>query len=416
MRLLLLSALLSLPLVGVSGQDSTRVVSANDPLGALLDDMAAGVLADTTEAPAGHLDVGIERARPGGVVEQVSRNLERVVDALTIEGRTVTTAIFPALSYSSRSGFGFGLMPILNIDRGRLPKPASVSFSCIISTKKMFEIQLDADVALPGRMQLTAEAKMEKQPDELYAIGNGLHKSHIAEHEYHRQLVSAELVKSFGRRGHLIGGVSLDADHYTFSKQTSWGVDSVAALEILSQGAGWNGGAGAVFGVDTRDRPLAPHSGWHVRLIGMGYAVGHHFGLLTLDARRYWSLPLRSTLAAQVYVQHSWGDVPFVKKPTCGGTHLGRAIGHYLKYVDRTAWLGQVEWRVPIVWRLGLAAFGAAANVCHDRPGAFSHVHGMGGAGVRLAIFEKTGLNLRVDYARSGRGDQSFWFSIREAF
>lgn len=415
------------PIAALALALSDSVPPQNDPLGDILDQMvleadSAQRAADDSAniaPPAAVLTEEIPRQQTstgGAIVEQVSKNLEKVIDFLTIDGRRVSTAIFPAISYNSRSGFGFGLMPMLNINGHRLPKPASVSFSFLISTKRMFEIQCDANLELPHRLSLTAEGKLEKQPDRLYALGNGRRKEPIAEYEYHRQLLTAELVKGFGRKARLIGGINLDADHYTFSALEPFGTDSLQALRLFAGGGGWNGGAGAVIGYDSRDRVLAPHRGAHVRLIAMGYFAGHRYGLLTFDARRYWPLPLKSTFAAQLYIQHSWGDTPFAKLPTCGGSHLGRAIGHYLKYLDRSAWLAQIEWRVPLVWRLGLAAFAAAANVCHDRTSIFGDIHAMGGGGLRLVIFEKAGLSARLDFGASNHGDRSFFFGLREAF
>ena len=355
------------------------------------------------------------------VADGVIRLAETVLDALTIERPGYSLALYPAASYSGRSGLALGVMPLLQLRSHRLPHPATLTPVVLISTKRMFEVQCDADVYLPHRVDLTAKFEAYKQPDDLYEVGSWRNKSSIARYDFSRRMFTFEALKGLGESGPWRLGLTADVDYYSFSDiEPSSPQVSSRAVSLARSGSGASYGLGAVGGYDSRDNVLAPANGFYTRVSALAYgrkrALGGAYGLAVADVRHYWPLPLSSVMAAQVYIGVGWGDVPFTKMPTCGGTRLGRAIGHNLKYVDRAAWLAQAEWRVPLFWRVGATAFGAVGNVASQARFAFSDVHVMCGAGLRLAVFPGKGLNLRLDGGISNYGDKAIYFNVREAF
>ncbi len=351
----------------------------------------------------------------------VIRLAETVLDALTMDRDRWSLAIYPAASYSSRSGLAVGVMPMLQINADRLPKPATITPAILISTKRMFEVQCDADVHLPHSIDLTAKIEAFRQPDDLYEPGNQKGKSAIGEYDFNRLTLNAELLKGLGGASPWRMGVALDVDHYSFSNISPQGDSLSARVNILTRaGAGDNFGLGLAIGYDTRDDALWPRRGAYTRLKAIGYGrlgdSGHKFCAITLDARRYVPIGDKMALALQGYADIRCGHAPFTKMATCGGTRLGRAIGHNLKYLGRGAWLAQAELRAPLFWRIGATAFGALGNVTENASGIFTSVHAMCGAGLRLAVFPGKGLNLRLDGGVSSRGDKAIYFNIREAF
>ena len=346
---------------------------------------------------------------------------ETVLDALTIDRSSWSLALYPAASYSSRSGFAIGIMPMLQIRSSRLPRPATITPSALVSTKRMFEVQCDADVYFNHRLDLTAKFEAQRQPDNLYNIGNQRNKHSVADYDFSRQMLTAELLKGIGPSSPWRIGVTADFDRYSFSNIDAAPSDSSLAINLASDADGSNFGLGATFGFDSRNNTLWPTSGTYMRLKFLGYGKisghGHAFGSATLDARRYFGFRSdRLILALQAYADLRWGDTPFPKLATCGGTRLGRAIGHNLKYIDNAAWLAQAELRAPLFWRVGGTLFGAAGNVGNRWDNIFSNLHLMCGAGLRLAVFPGKGLNLRLDGGISSRGDKALYFNIREAF
>lgn len=347
---------------------------------------------------------------------------ERVLEALTVERPSWSLALYPAASYSGRSGLALGVMPMLHVSSPRLPRPATVTPAVLVSTKGMFEVQCDADVYLPRRVDLTAKVEAYRQPDDLYAPGGGSGKRPLARYDFSRQSAQVEALKGLGPDGPWRVGLGLDFDRYSFSSVAPASeAEAEAAARLASSGSGPNFGLGAVGGYDSRDDALWPSAGAYVRLKAMGYAKiggrGHDFCSLSLDARRYAGLGGgRSVLALQVCAETRLGRAPYTKMATFGGTRLGRAVGHNLKYVDRGAWLAQAELRFPLFWRLGATLFGGAGNVAHKWRDAARGVHLMCGGGLRLAVFKGKKLNMRLDGGISSRGDRAVYLNIREAF
>lgn len=346
---------------------------------------------------------------------------ESVLEALTVERSSWSLALYPAASYSGRAGLAVGIMPMLHIGSPRLPRPATVTPVAMFSTKRMFEIQCDADIYLPRRVDLTAKVEIYRQPDDLYAPGNGKGKSPLARYDFARQSAQIEAVKGLGADGPWRIGANMDFDRYSFSSVRPAEDGEADAVErLVSGGAGENFGFGAVAGFDSRDTPLWPSAGVYARLKAMGYAKigvrGHDFCALTLDARHYAPLGASAVLATQLYADVRLGTAPYTKMATFGGTRLGRAVGHNLKYVDRGAWLAQAELRFPLFWRLGATLFGGAGCAAGKWRDAARGVHLMCGGGLRLAVFKGKRLNMRLDGGVSSRGDGAVYLNIREAF
>lgn len=344
---------------------------------------------------------------------------ETVLDALTIERDKFSLALYPAGSYSGRYGLALGVMPLLQIRHDGWPRNATITPAILVSTKRMFEVQCDADIYLPRRVDIAAKFEAYRQPDDLYPVGNGRNKSPLARYDFSRRFFSADVLKGCGGSGLWRAGLKLEFDRYSFSDiEPSSPVDSSAAFSLAMSAEKSSYGAGVIGGYDGRDKVLSPSSGLYALASFTGFVCDDRqgFGLMTIDVRNYWPLPHESVLAAQLYASAAWGDVPFTKMPTCGGTRLGRAIGHNLKYVDSKAWLAQAEWRVPLFWRIGAVAFGAVGNVADDAAAIFSDVHVMCGAGLRLAVFPGKGLNLRLDGGISNHGDRAIYLNVREAF
>lgn len=360
-------------------------------------------------------NVGAVRQMADGAVNLA----ETVLDALTIERDKFSLALYPAGSYSGRYGLALGIMPLLQIRHDGWPRAATVTPAILVSTKRMFEVQCDADIYLPRRVDIAAKFEVYRQPDDLYPVGKGRDKSPLARYDFSRLFFTADVLKGCGASSPWRAGVRLEFDKYSFSDiEPSSQADSAAAFSLAWSAEKSSYGAGVIGGYDGRDNVLSPSSGLYALASVSGFVCDdwQGFGLMTIDVRHYWPLPVESVLAAQLYASAAWGDVPFTKMPTCGGTRLGRAIGHNLKYVDSKAWLAQVEWRVPLFWRVGAVAFGALGNVADGAADIFADLHVMCGTGLRLAVFPGKGLNLRLDGGISNHGDRAIYFNVREAF
>ncbi len=353
-------------------------------------------------------------------VQNVVNAAETVLDALTIERDTWQLALYPAASYSHRTGLALGIMPSLQLKNSRA-QPTTITPSVLISTHKMFEIQCDANVYFRKNRNLDAKAEFFYLPDDYYGPGNvaqdgNAKKNVLAEYKFCSYTFNADINQEF--ECGLQIGIAADFAFHRFKDIEAR--DDTYINSILSD-EGWSNALGLVLGYDTRDDVIFPRKGWYARLKTLIYThlLGSHanFTAVTLDARRYVAIGQQSTFAMQFYANSVGQNAPFYKMSTCGGTRLGRAIGHNLKYIDRYAWLMQTELRVPIYWRIGATAFAALGNVQHTlATDILNNSHAMLGCGLRLKIFSDKGLNLRLDGGISSRGDKAIYYNIREAF
>ena len=347
--------------------------------------------------------------------EKVIGLAETVLKALTVESGRVKMAVYPAGAYGERTGLEIGVMPTVQIGSEKFRQPLTITPSVLVSTKKMFEVQADMELYTRGGTDVIMKAEMYRLPDDYYETGNGRGKKSVAEYRFERRMVTAEALRHIGDRG-LIGGVFVDVDRYNFRDIEV--KDTTAETWRLWEDAGTSFGGGVVVGRDSRDNTLQPRRGTYtrVRLTGYRRDDGRKFQKVEVDARRYFGIGEKATLAIQMYAARSWGQCPFPKMPTHGGTRLGRAIGHSMKYVDAGAWIAQAEVRRPLFWRIGGVLWTGVGTVFGETSQVMEGMHVMGGGGIRVSVFKDGGLNLRLDGGVSQRGDGAIYLNIREAF
>lgn len=178
-------------------------------------------------------------------------------------------------------------------------------------------------------------------------------------------------------------------------------------------------GAGARIDWDTREPQLYPFSGHLLSFSAVGHPGGTatHDGYTTfsLDYRQFFNTWGRQVLAVQGLADVAVGDTPLHYLPYLGGSSATRGYPEG-RFRDDIAVQGQVEYRFPIVWRLGGVVFGAAGQVAPSVDElSLSGLPLAGGVGLRIAVNTEENINIRLDFAvtREGTG---FYINVREAF
>jgi outer membrane protein assembly factor BamA len=169
---------------------------------------------------------------------------------------------------------------------------------------------------------------------------------------------------------------------------------------------------------DTRDNLFAPTTGSfaHASVAHSDDAFGadHRFTRYTGDARRYWRLG-RGVLAGQAYVEATTGNVPFDQLALVGSGSVMRGYARG-RFRDRDLAAAQIEYRAPIVGRLGAALFAGGGTVAPTigKLGSSSVLPSFGG-GARWLLLPKQGTTVRVDYGM-GTGSSGLYIAFNEAF
>ncbi|HWZ21533.1 MAG TPA: BamA/TamA family outer membrane protein [Cytophagaceae bacterium] len=172
---------------------------------------------------------------------------------------------------------------------------------------------------------------------------------------------------------------------------------------------------------DTRDNVLNSTKGWYLSVIntvhGRAFGGNFNFNKLVIDVRKFISpFPHRKqTLAIQTFIQCNTGNSPFNELGLIGGPMIMR--GYYLgKYRDNILAAMQVEYRIKIIGRFGMATFlstgEVAGQVNNLRVPSLRVAYG---AGLRIKVSNKDNLNLRLDYGL-GNGAGLIYFAVAESF
>jgi hypothetical protein len=226
----------------------------------------------------------------------------------------------------------------------------------------------------------------------------------------------SQILKNIGNQ--LYGGISQTLNHLSkpaFSQSNSGNMEK---LRSAPGGNGyWAKSLGASLVYDGRDFALNALKGMYVDFsVHQGWSSeGKGYQMLSFDGRFYHLFStLKGTIAIQFVHRASFGYVPFRLMPSLGGPSLLR--GYYAGQLreNRMAF-SQLEWRQHLIGRFGLVLFAGAGNVANKYGNLLEEVHHQAGIGLRFQIRKSERINLRIDYAHTGKFS-NFYVVLAEAF
>jgi outer membrane protein assembly factor BamA len=170
---------------------------------------------------------------------------------------------------------------------------------------------------------------------------------------------------------------------------------------------------------DSRDNLFAPYHGsyWEASaaIFRKGIGSDYNFERYNLNLRSYIPTFPRHVLALQLYGNFINGEAPFQILSYLGGQNFMR--GYYMgRFRDKHAVILQSEYRLPVWWRFGGAAFASVGDVVPKLDQfKLSNLKVTYGVGIRFAVDPKERLNLRLDFAWAD-DTAGFYFTFIEAF
>ncbi|MGP8217788.1 MAG: BamA/TamA family outer membrane protein [Bacteroidia bacterium] len=212
----------------------------------------------------------------------------------------------------------------------------------------------------------------------------------------------------------------LGLDYY-YENDIIWGTSSTGELqtgEITGSQGSDNSGAGLDLFYDTRDSIYFPKKGWYIKVnsyfnspeLGSTYTYNKIIG----DISWYKRLSGRIVLALNEHTQLTSGDVPFNQMGLVGGRYQMR--GYYTGYYrDDDLTLLQAEFRIHLIGRFAVVAFGSAAAIgnAHVFPESPFPILAEG-IGLRYNYNVKRHINIRGDI---GYGNTvEYYLTVLEAF
>ncbi len=354
-------------------------------------------------------------------VDKTTGLADKMIDIVTWEKPKYTFSLYPIGGYSPRTGFEFGVMPVININTQmeeglKYRRSTTIAPYFMVSTTGMYSFDIDLVAYTKKQWFFRTKTQFLYLPDTYYGIGNEDKDEPYSEYLLHQFSMNGDILK--GWRDKLFFGVRLDFNYSHNSDITG----ALLTPETPGYAGGWANGMGPVVAFDTRDNVSYPSKGWIVTASSLWFfsnSLGDYgFSNYNVDVRKFFSIKDdKMVLAAQAYLNITDGNTPFYKLSSLGGKHFLRGIPSPLKYIDNSVWYIQTEYRQYIWWRIGAVAFvgtGRAFNFFNNE--LFNDLHVAGGAGLRFKVLPNDGLNLRLDFGMTNRGDNSIYFTLREAF
>lgn len=295
-------------------------------------------------------------------------------------------------------------------------RPSSIRAALIYTQKKQSIIEFGHDLYLGGEdYHLIGNINFTNFSDRFYGIGNNT--SEDMEENFRSRITRISI--NFQKRviASFNIGILYEFEHNKIIEVEKDG--QLAKGEILGSGGGTASGIGLLMNRDTRNDIFFPSSGdfWQLStsMFMSGLGSSYDFTRYSLDLRKYFPLFSSHVLAFQSMLNIITGDPPFQMLSLMGGQNWMR--GFYRgRFRDKNMIIFQIEYRVPLWWRLGLVTFLAFGDVADKAdnfvPRNFKY---SGGWEFRYLLSRKEKINVRFDF---GFSKESFgvYIAVSEAF
>ena len=334
--------------------------------------------------------------------------------------RRVRILPVPAFGYEPETRWHVGAVGLAQWRRSAadtLRRPGSAKLEVNFTQNKQLVLTGEWNTFSPAERTLTQGlVSFLRFPENYWGVGNDAPAA--AQERYDSRRFEAKLAILRQVRPHVFVGPRVQAQNVWRIAPAPGGL--LDRRTVTGAGGGWSVGAGGAAAYDTRTSVFTPTRGTLVALsaTGFGPALGSNFRFTRyeLDARRYWPIGRRVTLAGQLVLTTHSGEPPFRMLALLGSD--GPMRGYYRgRFRDRQLAAAQAEVRFPLIWRFGAAAFAGAGQVARgfDEFNLRSLKPSLGG-GLRFLVDRQENVNLRLDYAVGEAGNTGFYVSFGEAF
>lgn len=337
--------------------------------------------------------------------------------------------VVPIGFYQEETSVGLGVTGGYYFKSNSLDRISSISGSAIYTFLNQAKVNLNvrANVA-DNKVSLLGNINLRHYVEHYYGISNdvnelfGLDGSGI--NVYTSQAFDINVQPFYNFTRDVSAGVYLRARGERMVKFNEPLQACIDACKQKFGTAGWDDyfmwGIGLQFMYDSRDNIFYPqkfsnflkfNATTYSKQLGSSYS----FTGINFDFRQYIPTWLGQVLAWQVKFETALGDeLPFQMLPTVGGSDNIRGIRER-KFIDNTMFEFQVEYRIPIWWRLKAAVFCSVGDVFDIyNPSIVKPKVGYG-VGLRCRLNDAR-VHLRVDVAGNNYGEWKFYITATEAF
>ena len=322
----------------------------------------------------------------------------------------------PILFYTPETGVAGGAAGMYLYRDPSDRRASTITADIIYTENKQIMIETSGDQYFAGGLyRLVSYVTFQKYPNTFWGVGNS--SPDDSKEDYTPRLYHLDAALTKNLFSHFSVGPALLLERIFMVERE--------AGKMLASGAlpGSNGGTTVGLGIDanwdSRDNTYSTQSGSFCELIFGFYRrpIGSDYSYndVRVDVRHFIQLFSDHVLGFQGVVESIGGSAPFNGLAKIGGQNLMR--GYFFgRYRDKKSLALQAEYRMPVVWRIGVVGFASAGQVADS----FSHFGTnrfwyAGGGGLRFAWSPEERINLRLDYG-VGSGSSGMYITFSEAF
>ncbi|MDR9827836.1 BamA/TamA family outer membrane protein [Vibrio sp. FNV 38] len=335
------------------------------------------------------------------------------------DNKLIDMSYLPTAYYTPEKKFGVGLLMVGLYYTGGADKaeqPSSLVVNSFISQNKSYGVSIENMTYFKqAKQRLLLDIELHNESSVYYGKGVAAGDMDSNKHEFDEVLYSFKptWMTEFGDNYYLgIGGNVT----YARADKLEHVVGGYRQMPFYQLASGTSAGVVLSSIYDSRDYRLNPNEGWLFQLDAGAYQnfdTDKTYSLYDVELNNYISLaPMPGLVAWQVQGQFTDGDVPWYMSPDLGGSSAMRG---YIKgrYRDDHMLMGQVEYRLPIVQRLGMVFWGAAGSVASSVSELSDDILSSYGTGFRFRIKDR--INLRADVG-FGQNETTFYLNVNEVF
>jgi hypothetical protein len=322
----------------------------------------------------------------------------------------------PETKFAAGAGALYSFRPKHNIPEAR---PSSVRMAATVTQRKQVILALSPELYFKDESYyLLGWFTYYRYPNKFWGIGNDTPDE--AEEPFTMNYVRAMLNVQKRVAPGLYIGARYQFEHINFIETTEDGLLQAGTIPGSESGGGAASGLGFIVHYDTRDNVYYPTQGRYYQLAGVFFddllGSDYRFNSYVIDLREYRSLFGSHVLAFQTLNAFTGGTPPVQMMAFLGGSYWMR--GYYAgRYRDRHMLTFQTEYRFPIAWRFGGAAFAGVGDVADDidsfRLKEFKYSLGFG---ARFMFDTRERINVRLDFGFAKGGNAGFYAMVVEAF
>mgnify|MGYP006282458913 FL=1 len=295
-------------------------------------------------------------------------------------------------------------------------RPSTLAVTATYTQRQQFIFQVFPEFYLArDKYHIKTDLEYMNYPDRFYGIGPD-----TEEHDWESYTAKIFSWRNRAERAlwkRLYAGFIYNLDYREMVHTDDNGM--LDAGEVEGNNGGFVSGVGISINYDTRDDTIYTRDGEyaHLKVVNHNEYIGSDFDFtsVSLDLRFYEPFFLSHVLALQAYMSYIGGEAPFFMLSWMGGPKLMRGLFEG-RYRDRNMFVGQAEYRMPVIWRIAVVGFCSAGQVARslDEFDSDNMVYTYGG-GLRLKLKKEQDLNARLDFGFS-RDFFGVYVTIGEAF